>query len=127
MAGTAGTGQAGHEAHDLDVELRIRDRHRDLVEAPPRAEHAEGVDEHDVAGAGEAARDADHVRLGHPDIDEAVGDLVAKQIGLGLARQVRAEADDFRPLARQLEQRRAIGLEHGPIGRLTQGQPPIRA
>ncbi len=127
VARTAGAGEAGHEADDLDVEVRIGDRHGDLVEAAARAEHAERIDEHDAAGAREPAGNAEHVRLRHADIDEAVGNFVAKQIGLGLAGQIGAETDDLRPPPRQLDQRGAVRLEHGLIRRLTQARPPVRA
>ena len=127
MTGTAGTGQAGHEADDFDVEFRISDRHGDLIEAAARAEHPERIDEHDAAGAREPAGNAEHIRLRHADIDEAVGDFVAEQIGLGLAGQIGAETDDLRPLPGKLHQRGAVGFEHGLIGRLTQAQPPVHA
>ena len=64
--------------------------------AAARAEDSEGVDEDDVARARESAGDADHVRFGHAGVDEALRDRVAESVGLGLARQVRAEANDLR-------------------------------
>ncbi|MDE1971971.1 MAG: hypothetical protein KGI48_02175 [Hyphomicrobiales bacterium] len=127
MTRTAGTGQAGHEADDFDVEPRISDRHGDLIEAAAGAEHAERIDEHDMAGAGEPAGDAEHIRLRHPDIDEAAGDFVAEQIGLGLPGQIGAETNDLRPLPGKPHQRGTIRFKHRLVGWFMQGLPPVRA
>jgi hypothetical protein len=126
VARTAGARQPGHESHDLHVKVRIRHRHGDLVEAAARAEHAEGVDENGMAGTRQATGNAKHVRFRHADIDEAVGNLVAKQIGLGLPGQIGTETDDIRPPPRQFDEGCAIGLEHGPIRWFTQARPPTR-
>ena len=71
MARPARARDARHEADDLHVEVRVRDRHRDLVVGAARDEDAERVDEHRVAASSQAAGDPHQVRLRHPPVEEA--------------------------------------------------------
>ena len=100
MAGATGARQTRHKTHDLHVQIRIGDRHRNLIVASTCAEDAERIYENRVTGAGEAARNPDHIRLRHSDVDKSIGNSVAKNISLSLAGQIRPKAQNFRPSVR---------------------------
>ena len=122
VAGAAGAGNAGHEADDADRQVRVGDCVNDLVEGAPGREYAERVHERDQAAAGERPGHADHVRLGHASVDEAVRERRLEEIDLALTGQVAAQADDLRALPGQFDQRVTVRLEDGAVGRFQHGR-----
>jgi hypothetical protein len=125
VAGPAGAGHAGHEAHDPHREVRVGDGVDDLVERPPCRENAEGVHEREEAAPGKRPCHADHVGLGHARVDEAFRYLLLEQVDLCLAGEVPGQAQDLGALARQLDERAAVGLHDGRVGLLKQDGPPV--
>jgi hypothetical protein len=125
VARSSGTRQCRHEADDLDVQLGIGDRHRDLIVASARAEDPKRVDENDVARSREARGDSDHVRFGRPGVDEALADRIAEHVGLGLTREVGPETNDLRVTTREREQRLAMRLQDRLVRRIKQETPPV--
>src|SRR5215472_11325087 len=118
VAGAAGAGNAGHEADDADREARVGHGVDDLVQRAAGGEHAERVHPRHQALPGQGAGHADHVRLGHARVDEAVRELRLEQVDLALAGQVAGQADDLRALPGQLGQGPAVGLEHRAVRRV---------
>ncbi len=108
----------------LHRQPRVRDGVDDLVQRAAGSEDAERVHERDVPAAGEGRGHADHVRLRHAGVNEAVREGAGEQVDLALPGQVAAQAQHVVAPPRELDQRLAVGLEHGLVRRLTHGRAP---
>ena len=85
---------AGVAADDLDVQVRIGDRHPQLVVGVAGDERGEAGDQARLARAGQAAGDADEVALGDADVEEPVGVLLAEPLGPGRVAHVGVDDDE---------------------------------
>jgi hypothetical protein len=101
------------EADQLDVDARVGQLHRDLIERATAAEHAEGMEKGNVPTARHAGRYTDGVGLGDTEVVEALGEGVPEQVDLGRAGQVRAQAHHLGALAAEGAQGLAIDARIG--------------
>ncbi len=90
-----GGGDARQEADEADLQVRVRDRHRQLVVGAPVDEDREGVDVGHVPLAREPGGETHHVLLGHAEGEEAVGVGVAPPPHLAAVGEVRGQDHDL--------------------------------
>src|SRR5690606_26405403 len=100
---------------DDDWAVVVADGGADLFPVPARAEHSVGRDERNFPHGREARGDRGQVLLSHTDLDEALWELVSKEVHLGRLGQVCAETDYSRVLFSSLKQTLA---EAFPVGYL---------
>ncbi len=96
--------------HHLDVHLRVGQRLADLLEGPPGGENGEGGGEGDHPPGRQTGRHADHVGLGDPGVEKALGKLPREEARLGRAGQVGVEHHNLGVFPAQFDQRLAVGV-----------------
>ena len=110
---TAIEGDPAVRGADPDLEAVVGDAESHLVVGARAGEDREGRGVGHLAGRGEAAGDRHHVCLGGPNVEEALGELLAELHRLGRDRQVGVERNDFRVTLAQRDEGIAIGLPGG--------------
>ena len=93
-----------HPAKDHRIAV-VGDVHLDLLETPAGQERRRAADEGQETAIGEACGHADHILLGDPDIDEAVGERFLELGQIAGADAVVADSDDARIGAGELDER----------------------
>jgi hypothetical protein len=78
-------GQAAADDHDLDVGPVVAHVVADLLQAAQGREVGDRVGDGDVAFHGHAAGHAGHVLLGHPHVEETVGEALGEALDLAVA------------------------------------------
>jgi hypothetical protein len=106
-------GDAAVGGADPNLEPVVGDAEADLVVGARAGEDREGGGVRNLAGGGEAAGDRHHVRLGGPDVEEALGELLPELHRLGRDREVGVERDDLRVALPEGHERVAVGLAGG--------------
>ncbi len=86
-------------ANDLDVQVRIRNSHPELIIGVAEDERRKAGDHRRFAAGGEAPGDADEIALGDPDIEEPLRELLAEPLGPGRVRDIGIDDDDLRIVA----------------------------
>ena len=89
-------GHARAHAAENDRKTVVGDVDLDLLERAAGQERRRAADEGNEAAIGEARGHADHVLLGDPDIDEAVGKQLLELREIARADAVVADGDDAR-------------------------------
>src|SRR5690606_18816528 len=97
---------AGVGADDADVGLGIRDRDADLV-VTAGDEAGEGAGEGDLAAKRQPGGGPEHVRLLDSHLEEAIGELLPEELGLGRLGEVGVQDDDVLALLAEPHQRLA--------------------
>ena len=112
---------------DLHVGARLGDEDPDLVQGTHDGERDERADERDQAHRGQAGGDAEHVLLGDPHLEIAVGMGLLEDVGARRAADVAVEHDDPRIVVGDRRDRLAEDLAHGPAHRQRHRAPPSTA
>lgn len=85
---------AGTHPAEFHVRLRVRDVGLDLFERAPGEEAGCRRDERDPAAVRQPGRDADHVLLGDPDVDQPVRERLPETVQLARSDRVVDHAND---------------------------------
>src|SRR5262249_61184240 len=96
------------DAHGQPVQHRSV---ADELVGPERGEGDDRVAEGDEAGVGEAGRHADHVLLGHTDVEEAVGKALDEGLE-GVVAEVAGQEEETRVGGGQLDEGADEGATH---------------